>query len=231
MEDTQTAMQHDKESQERQIRLAIYQEVVRNNDAQSLSQVLAQCEAVEEWVLLGNEPDTVAPRDCTCNKVSETITDPGEASDGYHTFNELYDARHALFLNLCLSMRKFAFWTHKNYEGETLDGWFILGIEGHSQANPKEQITFHLPCSLLPLVKGAVPEKERNTGFDGHVTAEATARLYGLANRTAMDVRSTPLEKAEHSEFYNDSGEVIEPIFDDKNYGVVVVDVKLNPGS
>lgn len=61
--------------------------------------------------------------------VEEAKVITGETSDGYHTFNELYDHRIALFMALCASVP----WTppckpwrsKKHSDGSSIEGWFV----------------------------------------------------------------------------------------------------------
>lgn len=74
----------------------------------------------------------------------------GEVSDGYHTFNELYDHRHALFLAL-LSVHAGVLptWMSRRHEdGSAFEGWFIAGIE-----LPTGMISYHLPDRLWDACK------------------------------------------------------------------------------
>ena len=75
----------------------------------------------------------------------------GSTSDGYHTFDELYEHRIVLYLALC---RQLAFvdggcprhdvWRScLHSDGTSYDDWFILGIG----KKPGEQITYYLPMS------------------------------------------------------------------------------------
>ena len=53
-------------------------------------------------------------------------------SDGYHTFDELYDHRITLYIALCKSMcGDFGDWrnvwrSQKHSDGTNYDGWFLL---------------------------------------------------------------------------------------------------------
>ena len=98
-----------------------------------------------------------------------TPIDWGEVSDGYHTFNELYQHRNLLFA-LLVSRSAGAFKTRRNDQGEEWPGWFIAGID-----TPSGQITYHLPALLWDMVHA--PEIERNTGYDGHTSRDVVARL------------------------------------------------------
>lgn len=94
----------------------------------------------------------------------------GDVSDGYHTFNELYEHRHVLFINVVMAHRDNAFKTWKDHKGEAWEGWFILGI------NTKHgQVSYHLPKDYWPLVN--VQEIERNSLYDGHTVENVLVRL------------------------------------------------------
>ena len=50
------------------------------------------------------------------------MEDKSQISDGYHTFAELYEHRHALFIALANTYAPTAFKTLKNKEGEKWEG-------------------------------------------------------------------------------------------------------------
>lgn len=119
----------------------------------------------------------------------------GAVSDGYHTFDELYVHRCHLFAWLCNLQSEKAFKTRLNDRGEAWPGWFIAGI------NTKHgQITYHLPDALWEGVR--VKEIERNTGYDGHTSADVLERIFKLlhigdgydpfTNTTAEERNSRP---------------------------------------
>ncbi len=107
--------------------------------------------------------------------------DLGEISDGYHTFNELYEHRNALFA-LLLTKRMVSnmlanpFKTWRDQNGATIDGWFIAGLE-----TEYGQISYHLPAEWWERLPD-VPEIERNAGYDGHTSADVLKRLRLLLN-------------------------------------------------
>ena len=99
------------------------------------------------------------------------------ASDGYHTFAELYEHRHALTLALARALPHQSWFSLRHHDGEPCfsDGkWFIFGIDlpdgGH--------ITYHLPMRMWELAKmtGAA-ELERGFLWDGHTAADVVLRL------------------------------------------------------
>jgi hypothetical protein len=103
------------------------------------------------------------------------IKDPGEISDGYHTFNELYAHRHALTLLLFSTLDSIGMKVVKSKrskEGELCFGgdWFVALAE-----LPSGQVSYHLPISLWDGLE--VDEVERST-WDGHTPDEVIARLF-----------------------------------------------------
>ena len=103
----------------------------------------------------------------------------GEISDGFHSFNELYEHRHMLFINLLkLSMGVYSrrvFRTRKHDDGSAIEGWFIAGME-----TPEGQITYHLPDRLWGLLDG-VNTLDQMEHFDGHTANDVVERLKELA--------------------------------------------------
>ena|SRR3990167_11204329 len=95
----------------------------------------------------------------------------GDISDGYHTFEELYNHRCLLFVNLCLMDPHNAYWKPEPSFGE----WFCLYFE-----LPKAQISYHIPNKYLPLVDGKIDRDDEHK-FDGHTSDDVVARLYERA--------------------------------------------------
>lgn len=111
--------------------------------------------------------------------------DTNKISDGYHTFEELYEHRITLFIALCRTIHFLGeetedggslIWkSEKHSDGTIWNGWFILGIgtlAGH-------QITYHLPtskwdeCSFAKVIEQA-PE------WDGHTSNDVLERIKKL---------------------------------------------------
>lgn len=100
--------------------------------------------------------------------------DPGEVSDGYHTFNELYFQRRMLTAALVKACPNSAWKSKRHHDGSEPfgGGWFIVGFN-----TPKGQFTYHYEleywdeflCPELP----AAPE------WDGH-TCDDADRLLSL---------------------------------------------------
>lgn len=115
------------------------------------------------------------------------IEDAGQISDGYHTFEELYEHRCLLFLSLVKLRDSWATiyegqlgydaewdmapWKSRLHsDGTSLDGWFIAGL-----ILPGGPITYHLPDKFWDLCKAV--EVERAPEWDGHTSADVLKRL------------------------------------------------------
>src|SRR5215813_4094612 len=99
----------------------------------------------------------------------EMPCESGEVSDGYHTFNELYEHRFWLFVALVKSLRpSFSFRAKANHDGEKWPGWFAVGVN-----LPKEhgQISYHLPDRFWPLLDH-LATFERFPNYDGHTSQD-----------------------------------------------------------
>jgi hypothetical protein len=106
----------------------------------------------------------------------EAPTDPGSASDGYHTFNELYEHRRALTAVLAvigsINGDSWRSRQHHPEDGPMFDGHFIVGIE-----LPAGTISYHYPLSAWEEFAG-VPEVESAPKWDGHTAQDVVARLH-----------------------------------------------------
>lgn len=103
----------------------------------------------------------------------------GETSDGYHTFNELYEHRHALFLAL-LSIKVTGKWMSKKHDdGSEMDGWFIAGI---NSVWGGDSISYHLPMRLWDsCVKTGADVLPNAPKWDGHTSKDVIDRLMKYA--------------------------------------------------
>ncbi|HEY0752000.1 MAG TPA: hypothetical protein VGD26_12645 [Chitinophagaceae bacterium] len=89
----------------------------------------------------------------------------GDISDGFHTFDELYEHRCLLYLNLCLKDPTNCYWK-QDYEG-----WFCLYWE-----SPQGQISYHLPNKFKDVAEKNF-KHDPNHLFDGHDGELVLARL------------------------------------------------------
>jgi hypothetical protein len=126
------------------------------------------------------------------NKCASNGGTGGCDCDGYHTFDELYDHRFALFIALCKSLlehsedlyvdgqvtpyRNGGIWRSKlHHDGSSFDGWFIMGI----RTDHSKQITYHLPLSKWDET-GFAYTLEVAPEWDGHTSDDVIERLKNL---------------------------------------------------
>lgn len=110
-------------------------------------------------------------------KITIEVEKVGAVSDGYHTFDDLYDHRIMLYIALCKEYARNRFediiWRSKYHsDGSNIDGWFVLGI---SQEKGK-QITYHLPNEHWDKTNFA-KTLEKAPEFDGHTSADVLERI------------------------------------------------------
>ncbi len=103
----------------------------------------------------------------------------GNISDGYHTFDELYEHRIVIYIAMCKGINLLTdlpVWKSKKHsDGSVWDGWFLLGI--HTEQG--EQITYHLPESKWNDCNFA-KELDCAPFFDGHTSADVLKRIASL---------------------------------------------------
>lgn len=124
------------------------------------------------------ESDNIpCPEDLTVTFEHENL----EVSDGYHTFDELYDHRIELYIALCRTLERVKYgesvrrlvWRSKVHsDGSVMEGWFILGI-GIEEG---KQITYHLPLARWNDTDFAF-DLERAPEWDGHTSADVLERI------------------------------------------------------
>ena len=107
-----------------------------------------------------------------------------QISDGYHTFDELYDHRIKLWIALCrvrVSAADEGGYDHcvwrsvLHSDGTGFDGWFVLGMF----KDAGRQITYHLPMSRWSDCDFA-ETLSRAPEFDGHTSADVLERIATL---------------------------------------------------
>jgi hypothetical protein len=99
---------------------------------------------------------------------------PSLASDGYHTFEELYEHRAELYIVLCRRCQDV--WRSRlHHDGTSFGSWFIMGIG----RQPGAQITYHLPEYKWTQTEFA-ETLERAPEWDGHTPADVLLRLRQL---------------------------------------------------
>lgn len=105
----------------------------------------------------------------------------GLISDGYHTFNELYDHRCMLAVGLAnMATSEFfvyspfeqVFKARKHHDGTGYDGWFLLCFV----TNEGQQISYHLPDKYWGML-WVMSYDVSPVDFDGHTPADVLDRL------------------------------------------------------
>ena len=127
--------------------------------------------------------------DVAVDKILELIADQvakarivtGETSDGYHTFNELYEYRklyNALLFNEWYQTKNYGIHKSKRHSDGNLcfgGGWFVVVAE-----LPAGQVTNHYELKDWGLFK--VEERHKAVEYDGHTPQEAAKRLLATLN-------------------------------------------------
>lgn len=98
-----------------------------------------------------------------------------DLSDGYHTFDELYDHRCLLYVSLCQLNYKLCSWR------PDFEGWFVLYFQTHAG-----QISYHVPNKYLPLIEGLI-ERRDDEKWDGHMSANVLWRLESVCRQFHKD--------------------------------------------
>jgi hypothetical protein len=107
-------------------------------------------------------------------------------SDGYHTFDELYEHRIRLFISLCRTIskdpqyqtgQKSKIWCSiLHSDGTSFEGWFILGI-GKEKG---KQITYHIPTRFRNEVCEFAQVLNKAPEYDGHTGDDVLKRLKNI---------------------------------------------------
>lgn len=93
--------------------------------------------------------------------------------DDYHTMDELYEHRYALFIALCKSQHRWNIWRSKFHsDGTMFEGYFILGIGKETN----KQISYHLPLKLWNETD-FVQTLDQAPLWDGHTSQDVLERL------------------------------------------------------
>lgn len=106
------------------------------------------------------------------------MIDIGEVSDGYHTFNELYEHRHHLFITLMRSNPKMSWRANTHEDGSMFPGWFVAGMH-----LPTGDITYHLPVTMWEMLDGVgIATTNKCPPWDGHTSDDVVKRLAAWIN-------------------------------------------------
>jgi len=97
----------------------------------------------------------------------------GEISDGYHTFNELYDHRCHLFIALMRSNPGISWRANLHSDGTMFPDCFVAGMD-----LPTGTVSYHLPLWMWKMLDGCgMVTTGRAPEWDGHIPADVIKRL------------------------------------------------------
>ena len=131
---------------------------------------------------------------------------PGDTSDGWHTFQELYEHRTGLLAALCTVLADvmedeglleedaadLVCKSRRHHDGTMYDGMFVVCVNCNQKAGPWAQwATWH--CEGEWWDRFSVPEVDRAPEWDGHTPADALSRL--VENLAPMGVERSWAER------------------------------------
>ena len=118
--------------------------------------------------MTAKEISTKLAQECKENGI-----DIGEVSDGYHTFNSLYEQRMYLTAALAFAYRTKAWRSKRHWDGEPCfgGGWFIVGFE-----TPEGNYTYHYEMKYWDLF-WFLEELVFAPQWDGHTEKDVTRLL------------------------------------------------------
>lgn len=105
----------------------------------------------------------------------------GDTSDGYHTFDELYAHRIALFVALMAAYPELSWWSFQHEDGSVMKGWLIAGMD-----LPTGPITYHLPVGSQQYLNHD-NYRDKAPKWDGHTAADVVSRLEDWSANTELN--------------------------------------------
>ena len=112
---------------------------------------------------------------------TDELENTGQISDGYHTFDELYAHRSALFIALMSVAPEISWYSKLHGDGTMFDNMFIAGMQLPSIG----QITYHL--NLVPywdlIAETGALHLSVAFRYDGHTSDNVLERLKAYATR------------------------------------------------
>jgi len=96
----------------------------------------------------------------------------GDISDGFHTFNELYEHRMILFAVICNNHKELAWKSWKHDDNTMFDDYFIVGI-----TTPEGDYSYHYHKDNWD--KFNVKELKTAPKWDGHQSSDVN-RLFSI---------------------------------------------------
>lgn len=163
---------------------------------------------------------TALPIEPESQKVVEIPeTGIGDLSDGYHTFNGLYEQGMILFAALVKAYKGKAWKSYRHEDGEYCfgGGWFIVGVD-----TPEGSYTYHYENKYWDMFDCV--DLPRGKHWDGHTEADAETRLMSLEPEPQWIPCSFAMPKGQDEVIvscHDDSGDTP---FDYVSYGFTTTD-------
>lgn len=104
------------------------------------------------------------------------MSETGQISDGYHTFDELYHHRCLLFAALLGAYPSMSWKSRLHFDATEYKDWFIAGLD-----LPTGQITYHLPAWMWKMTRARIVPKAPS--WDGHTSEDVCTRLQAWIER------------------------------------------------
>lgn len=99
--------------------------------------------------------------------------DTGEISDGFHTFNELYEHRTMLFLALIAAYPDRCWYSEQHHDGKGFEGFILVGMD-----LPCGPISYHLLEKYGKYLDAlGVVHLSAAPAWDGHTPSDVVKRL------------------------------------------------------
>lgn len=115
--------------------------------------------------------------------------DMGEVSDGFHTFNELYEHRSLLFMALMAKNPCVSWFAPYHEDGTMYPGFFVAGID-----SPNGQITY--PLKIDPYWRMLAMTRCTLLAFapqwDGHTSVDILERLRNWLDTLMLIITNDP---------------------------------------
>lgn len=162
---------------------------------------------------------------------THAVTDIAQVTDGYHSFDELYQHRHALFIALCCELRisgTNVWYSHTHHDGSGYPGWVLVGADlrtGLDANGDVTQISYHLPATYIPHLDAAgVTFASRAPYWDGHTSHDVIDRLLAAYGDSATRITTADVEELPDGDTWPNDDQCTVIYKDANNLIVVSVD-------
>lgn len=142
---------------------------------------LAQLESLHNAVVDSALTDGVVEADAI---TVESHVDIEQVTDGYHSFDELYQHRHALCIALFCELKMSGcnpWYSHKHHDGTSYPEYVLVGADLRNPLDLDRNslpVSYHLPVSYIPQLDAAgIEQIEQAPHWDGYTSQDVITRL------------------------------------------------------